>query len=358
MLAATDVVDYLLGQHLLTAADVVLGGVVIDDLSRRNRNFAIRTHGGSGFMVKQSDARLSTKTIDREADVYRLLWATEAEFATRHTPRLRRFDPDHELLVLDFLESTEPVSAARGRDPDVVEGCAVELGRALGRLHGLPLPEIGGFEAPPPWVYFVARPSANVLVDFSGPSLSAIKIAQQSGIFRGWVSDSAWVRDGGSWIHGDIRFDNCLVRVPEGATGPEAIFLVDWELAGIGDPCWDVGAVFSEHLMIWLRSMPLAPSLSLRDSLALAEHPLQTVLPSLGAFWRSYQEQRGDVHQRAEFLLRSVESAGARLIQSAVESAQASQQLTSTVVYTLQLAENILANPREAAERLLGLQTA
>jgi hypothetical protein len=61
---------------------------------------------------------------------------------------------------------------------------------------------------------------------------------------------------------------------------------------------------------------------------------------------------------RPEFLVRSVQLAGARLIQSAIESAQMSAQLTSTVVYMLQLAENILANPRQAGGRLLGLPIA
>jgi hypothetical protein len=50
-----------------------------------------------------------------------------------------------------------------------------------------------------------------------------------------------------------------------------------------------------------------------------------------------------------------VELAGVRLVQTALEAAQTTDGLTKGVVLHLQVAANVLARPREAAEHLLGL---
>ena len=113
--------------------------------------------------------------------------------------------------------------------------------------------------------------------------------------------------------------------------------------------------MFCEYMNLWVRSLPVTSSLSLDDTLNLAAYPLEAIQPMLATFWDSYSEERAGLDHDQGFLLRAVQLSGARLVQSAVESAQASSQLTSTVVYSLQLAENIISQPRPAATRLLQL---
>ena len=358
MLTAAKAVDYLLQQQILTQADVVEGDLLVHDVSRRNRNFTFQTNDGAGFFLKQGDVRKSRKLLHQEAEIYRLLWMGESGFASRHMPRLRLFDPIEELLVLDYLDSVQPLNTVQSQDSNMPMACAAELGRALGRLHNSQLAKGFNIEAPAPWVFSVYRPGQEVFADLSSAAIHVIRIIQQAPNFGDLLSDLARSKEQSTPIHGDIRWDNCLVRIQEGVQDPESFFIVDWEMGGIGDPCWDVGGVFCEFLNLWTRSLPITSSLSLDDSLNLSVYPLDAIKPRLATFWNSYTQERTDLGHDQEFLLRAVQLSAARLVQSAVESAQASAQLTSTAIYSLQLAENIIRNPRLAGIRLLHLPIA
>src|SRR6185295_15672477 len=52
-----------------------------------------------------------------------------------------------------------------------------------------------------------------------------------------------------SLIHGDLRLENCC-----SAAGSKRLRIIDWELAGLGDPGWDTGAVIADLLSVWLMS--------------------------------------------------------------------------------------------------------
>lgn len=357
VLAGAGVVDYLLEQGLMSVADVVDGGLVIDDVSRRNRNVVVRTRSRPGLFVKQRDPRQSTMTLHREADVYRLLRVAGRAFAHHHAARLRHIDRSRGLLILEHLDGVEPLQSVRRRGQAVDEACARGLGRALGRLHAIPLSTDQAPDAPPIWVFSLCRPNRDVLTDLSAASLSVVRIVQQSPTMVETLRRLSRRRTPKRLIHGDLRLDNCLVAVPAGYAGPERLVLVDWELAGMGDPAWDVATVLCEYLAVWLRSMPLADSLPLDESLAQAACPLSDMRPSLAAFWSAYCTRRGSLDRPWGFLICSVRLMGARLLQTAIETAQTSSHLTKTVVSMLQLAEHTLARPRHVMERLLGLGT-
>src|SRR5213076_3215200 len=61
-------------------------------------------------------------------------------------------------------------------------------------------------------------------------------------------------------IHGDMKWDNCLVLGSggpgQGPSPPLPLRVIDWELADFGDGLWDVGGIFHSFLCSWLMSMP------------------------------------------------------------------------------------------------------
>jgi aminoglycoside phosphotransferase (APT) family kinase protein len=175
-------------------------------------------------------------------------------------------------------------------------------------------------------------------------------IRQSESLFRGLDSLRAkWRQE--CLVHGDPRWDNILLSRRGDLT------VVDWELSTLGDPCWDLGCVLVEHVNFWLGSVPITACTLPDDLVAKTRAPLVRVRASLAAFWQAYiTARRWNARTARRALIKCVEFAGARLVQSAIEQTQGSTSLNALAVYQVQLAANLLLRPQAAAE-LLGLAT-
>ena len=136
--------------------------------------------------------------------------------------------------------------------------------------------------------------------------------------------------------------------------GGRALLLVDWELAGARAPRVRrrhgagrvparVGRVDPD------RSTPATRA----GSSARAGHPLRRMRPAIHAFWSAYRAARTQTARRCD---RVVELAAVRLLQTAVERAQCSPARRRTSSILVQLADNMLRSPEDAAHGLLGLR--
>jgi len=131
---------------------------------------------------------------------------------------------------------------------------------------------------------------------------------------------------------------------------------VDWELARLGDPCWDTGVFLGEYLLSWLISTPIAGQNAPTRLLALSKYPLERMQPAIRTFWPTYSRKMGlDAATSEAWLLRSVRYAAAWLIQAAYEQDRSTTQLSGNTLSLLQLSLNILRRPAEAASSLLGI---
>ena len=224
------------------------------------------------------------------------------------------------------------------------------LGEALGALHNLPYNNAGFGDRGAPWPLSLGCPDLAILYQVSAASIELLKIVQHSpDLSRALAAlGDQWGRH--SLVHFDIRLDNCL------ATPNAELRIVDWELIGAGDPCWDTGSFFADFLSCWVLSMPITQHTKLDRLPYLAARRLTTFQPGIRAFWRSYVRSIGVSAAEAEKrLLRSVRYAAARLVQAAFEWTQDSAQPSAHMMVALQLSQNILKRPEEAVVRLLGI---
>jgi Phosphotransferase enzyme family len=155
-----------------------------------------------------------------------------------------------------------------------------------------------------------------------------------------------------AFVHGDLRWENCLATVAPGSRRRTRVLLVDWELAGPGDPGLDVGTVFGEYLSAWVGSIPIVEIADPGRLLSEAKHPLRRMRPAINAFWSGYCR----ASPSPPALRRVVELAAIRLLQTAMERAQVLSAPSAHLVLLLQLADNILQQPDVAAAMLLGLR--
>jgi len=200
------------------------------------------------------------------------------------------------------------------------------------------------------------RPDLSLFRHASQGCLEVIKMIQQSqelcglldGIRAGWKVETL--------IHGDVRLDNCNV-LPVSLSGRRTrVKIVDWELASLGDPCWDVGTVFGGYLTLWLQSAPISGATPPEHFIKFARFPIERMQPALRSFWHAYLRQMEPNGERAEErLLRSVRYSAARLVETAFERVQEAVQIPGQAVCLLQLGMNMLNRPHEASVQLLGI---
>ncbi|PRQ08182.1 phosphotransferase [Enhygromyxa salina] len=346
---AQTVIRYLLARGLLEVEDVVAGRVVVQEERRRNNNLRVSVDGRRGLFLKQaaSEDPSLRETLDREAWVYAQVPA-RAPKLDAITPRRLHFDAHRSILVTELLDGL--TIGAAGAAVDSVE-LAVMLGAALARAHegGASLVQETDERLPrhPPSVLLLTDSECVVSPSVHPGIVEAIHELPE---LAGALTELRGAWSGDTLIHGDVKWDNVLL-VPD-AGGEPRIVLVDWELADVGDPAWDVAGMLYGCLL----------DLISEDGEAAGARRPPTVearrLAVARALWSTYIACRGLSPRRsAALLVQSTRLAGARLVQSAVEAQALDQPLARSTLVLLQLAANVMRAPRRAHTALLGLES-
>ena len=156
----------------------------------------------------------------------------------------------------------------------------------------------------------------------------------------------------GTLVHGDLRWDNCLAVAARASRRRTRLLLVDWEHCGHGDAAFDVGTVFGEYLRVWVISITIVEPSDPARLLSLAGYPLRQMQPAIHAFWTAYRT----ANPGCPPLRRTIELAAVHLLQSAVEYARGLPSVSAHAGTLVQLADNLLRAPEDAASGLLGLR--
>ncbi len=333
---------HLLSRGLLSSQDVIAGRVKVVERSRRNRNFQVAVGRAKGYFVKQ--ARLRT-TLDVEAEIYRCV--RERPLA-RHLPLLRDYDRRRGVLALQLVTRGDDLGDLLIRRGRISRRVAAELGRAVAAIHQ----STARLLLPPtiPWVLSLPRPPTEFVSDLSAGNIELLRIVQQSTPLCRELTRLSRAWRGRSLVHNDLRLDNFVLS-------RQKVRIVDWELAGWGEPAWDVGCLLAEFLTHWIRSIEFVPGRTPGQMVGGARLPLMRLQPAIGSFWLAYRSARL-LANPGEFFIRAVRFAGARMIQRASEHMDGSQCLTPRAVALLQLSENVITHPADAATTLFGISTA
>jgi phosphotransferase family enzyme len=362
-LTSVNIVHYLLERRLVDPESVVDGDFMVVEVPRRNCNFRVLRNRPPGYFVKQIQewAPQSVAALEREAACY-WLCAHHPDFAPLAplTPRVHLHDNSRQILITELLPAAEDLHQYHTRVRTFPAGIAGLLGKILAQYHGQIgskcdlAPEARVFPRTPPWILSLHENAPKWFYSLSGGNSQLLGILNTYPDFQqkldalraGWRIET--------FIHGDLRWDNCLL-CPNGTGGSEAVLkLVDWEMADFGDPSWDTGAVFACYLMFWIGSLPAAKYEPPARLVERAQYPIEAMQPAMRAFWKAYVDASGLDHTNAaERLERSVSYCAARMIQSAYELADRSAQIGPTELFLLQSSLNILNNPGEAIAHLL-----
>lgn len=358
MLGEADVVSYLLRRELISARSIVEGDLTVLNASRRNHNFGILRKRGQSYLLKQGTDPERNASIANEAKMYQFFYSDgQSDEFIRYLPRYFGYDPNEHLLIVEFMTDSKDLQehhAACGRFSTKI---GASIGDALSLLHrkrwSNRIENGQTFIHQPPLILSIHQPDLRSFMDISEANIQVTKIVQRYSEFCDLLDKLRQEWRAEAFIHFDFKWDNCLVSVSEGRT---TLKMIDWELAGLGDPIWDVGSVFSAYLSFWLFFIPTTADTPPAQSLQLARYPLEKMQPALRSFWRSYvRGMKLDSMAAKRLLVRAVKYGAARLAQTSWEQMQTSPELTGNIVSSLQLSLNILKRPQEASCNLLGI---
>ena len=328
LLDASGVAAYLVDRGLIARG--AESRVNVSIISRRNHNLIVRLDGEPMWFVKQirNPVPEVVESLAREAACYHFA-SREAKLASlaELMPRHVFYDPDHAILVTQYLRAVngaEALEALGSWDAEL----AVMIGACLGRLHALTwgatpigplrrhLPEQMPWALAPPGQ---AGRRAAVLSVFNNDR----EVAAVLGPLRREYRFSAL-------IHGDARLENILLVEPAANLGVKEIRLVDWELADIGDPAWDIASVLQHYAVrhIWSQDPGIPPVLAHK---------------TFDEFWTAYEAARGGLPPGERRL--AVRLTGVRLIQSAYEHSVAGEAALARVDRIGRLAHLLLTRP-------------
>ena len=335
-------VPRLLAAGVLAPAEVVDRGVVVTDVSRANRVHLVHVGGpdGGGAAVKSLGAE-AEGGLDAELRVHAL--AAERPGLRAALPRLLAEDRAAGWLALELVSPGETLTAAHREAIGYPLDLAQAAGRALRAAHDATRDLAGIPPAPLPWALSALDPMGPAAFAWEEAPLRAVL----DGIAEPERHRAALAEARADWrpaclMHGDLKWDNCLVARPVRAAAC-TVRIIDWEGAGAGDPAWDVAGLVQEYLA-YAALMVLDAGGAVRpDALHRALEPVAAAVRALlGAYGAD-----------ASWVERSMRFAGARLVQTSLEHASRGAAGDRAAAVTLmRLALPLLEAPAAAAALL------
>ena len=315
--------------HLLRRGLIRASGnasVTLSRLAGRNLVYRIELDGAPPLLVKRAVDAETRRGLEREAWAYELI-ADSGNQIPPDVPQKLDFDPLSSTLVLEFLSGHRPLDHPGGLG-EFNALLAGALGGVLARLHAISPPS-GDTTAP--WILSLIHPPVGILREASREQLELIGHVQGSAIWRSALENLAGEWRPRSLVHGDLRFSNILLGKHRRSKEP-ALALIDWELAGCGDPSWDTGWVIAEILAGRLQEPSKA-------------------FPLVREFWAGYVAEAPDsgTHARLDHTLRW--SAAASL-QTAYEETRWPSAKAPITDKLLEVGRSLLERPAVWIERV------
>jgi aminoglycoside phosphotransferase (APT) family kinase protein len=353
MLATNELPGYLVAHGLLSKAEIVTGGLELRELNQRHHNVVARCGSGPAYFVKQAADGERRATLLREADIYAQLGRLSPGLAEQ-LPRVRVVDQRRGVIITDWRADVSTPRQLVTRLGQLPPAVAARIGTALARLHRAPWPCDADTAAPCPWAFELDACTVERFHAVSYANQQFLRLTQDAEL-AACLSAARQDWRPTALTHHDLRWDNILCA--ERSDGGAVLF-IDFEFAGAGDPCWDVGTFCSDCLSCWLHSLPLTGNARDIDA-SRARYPLeqlQLAMQALWAAWLSAMEHDADAARACR--LRATRHAAVRLLQTTFERAQTLDRLPHALALHVQVSLNMLQDPDAAATHLLGLEAA
>ncbi len=347
-------VELLEEAGLVSSSERVAGLVMASDLSRSNSNVEVVTPNASFFVKlgKAGDRTAATLGPGKEIEMLRTLRAIRPNVLP-WLPTVIHASTSEPALVLPMM----PMRSLRAEEIDKVipsDETFRRIGAALACFHGAPSEDPEGLQFGRSRCGYHLEPEWTDVLENAHCYRRTIEIIAGSDAISSGLRevDERWTPQ--TPIHGDLRWDNLLVQVDDANDLPSFSF-IDLETVVHGDPRWDVACFLADSMSSWIRRGATFAGWDRsvkRRELALIRPPYQRAARHFLDGYRS-SEQTGTYDE--DLVVKMV---AARLIQTAIEAAVKTRDITQSIVDHLQISENMFKAPATLGVEVLGIQNA
>ncbi|MBE5212256.1 phosphotransferase [Pectobacterium sp. A535-S3-A17] len=337
-------------------------------IQRQSRNSIFQVfldNNPSGLFVKQllSSDQQNAYLMQKDATVHCLIQQTDI------LPKMRAFIPNYygyelgnHVFVTEFFPGAISLHEFITQSKSINQDELSQMATILASLHKdlseeiEDNPSLNFFNRQPPWIMLFGdrdNPQIKNSQQHLGPIDALIR--QQPDIPQ-LLEDLRYTWSGNTLIHGDIKLVN-FIRVDQKKTS--TLKLIDWEIADLGDPMWDVAGLLQSFLTLWVFSQNPNPMLQHQPQPGMEFLTWEQTLSACQFFWLSYCKARDIVNPDAA--LNSAENrqklthyTAARMLQTAFESNISKAELQPSSNRIVQMVTQMIVSPQAWATQILG----
>lgn len=356
-LTPDNVLQYLRKRNLINEEEVVKGNFKVEPVKTRNNIMKIQVVPGQSLFVKQlaGDAA-SPVLLRRETAAYGLFSKYAETFpVTSAIPALLDYNEEELVMVTELLDNARNLHEHYMYSRDFNEQLAREQASLMAAYHNLPLTQsdTASFPRILPWVLQLNNFQANQFFVNNEASAHVIGIIKEDTLLQSSLARLASRWSHTHLIHGDIKWINFLLTQNESGTAQR---LIDWELADLGDPLWDVAGLLQSHVVSWLFGFDDNDPHSTQLPQQMEPYNIKRMQPSAKAFTEEYMRLTNITsEQRAEFLLKAMQYTAARITQTSIEGVTFLSKIGANNMRGVQLAHNIFKDPAYALRELFNI---
>lgn len=342
MLTRRDALQHLIRLGLLTPDELVAQDITASEYLGRNHLVRVERPGAPCYIVKQPrDANApDAVTMWVEAAIF-WLSVNNPEFAVLAPwmPKYYHYDEPNKLLTIELIAASDSLMAKQMAGATIDPRLLRDVGRVFGTLHGSASQVLRDertrrlFRAGIAWVLTLGQPQSPYTPGTQAAQSILAAVLQRPDAVAALAQARFEWRDA-HIVHGDAKSANVLI-LQDGA-----VRVIDWEIAALGDGLWDVAGM--------VHSLLIPNPVATPDALVTAQARAQA---QIDALWAGYIETATPSPHLADPRVTLLRLAGARIVQTCLESTQTTNQIYPHLPPLLQMGLELLTEPHVSRER-------
>jgi len=251
LITEQNVLHYLNDIGLVPYQTIFNQSIKIINVGSRNYNLIFEIDGKDGYFIKQNKIfeRDFISSIQVEAQVYRMFSFTEELHIKDLVPSFVYYDGNKNTLITRYEKNaTNFQSFINARQSANWKNIAQRQGDILACLHWkTALPHLNNFpliKKKKPWAFELAENNSQY-TPRNEIGRQIIQILKDNKNYIAAVRNLFSDYNTTHLIHSDIKFSNFLLN---SSNSSAPLKLIDWEIASIGDPAWDLAGIWQSYI--------------------------------------------------------------------------------------------------------------